>query len=62
MAYRKWDTPTDGISRKKFDRAMDAHIRRYVTAMEGVRTLEIRCQRLESALKFLISSELGEEE
>ncbi len=26
----RYDTPTDGISRKKFDRAMDAHIRRHV--------------------------------
>ncbi len=26
----RYDTPTDGISRKQFDRAMDSHVRRYV--------------------------------
>ncbi len=31
MPYKKrWDTPTDGISRKMFDRANDRHVRRYV--------------------------------
>lgn len=49
---KKWDTPTDGISRKKFDRAMDAHIRRYATAMEAIRDLEIRSKALELKVGF----------
>lgn len=43
---KKWDTPTDGISRKQFDRAMDSHIRRYVQAMTAIRELELAVARL----------------
>ncbi len=51
MAYRKrYDTPTDGISRKQFDRAMDSHIRRYATAMEAIRALEISVKEIEDGL------------
>ncbi len=46
----RYDTPTDGISRKKFDRAMDSHIRRYATAMEAILALEKGQARLWRAL------------
>ncbi len=36
----RYDTPTDGISRKMFDRAMDKHIRRYAILAERVAALE----------------------
>ncbi len=55
---KKWDTPTDGISRKQFDRAMDSHIRRYVKLAEDVRALKALYARLSAVL----ASEVTEEE
>lgn len=55
---KRWDTPTDGISRKQFDRAMDSHIRRYATAMEAITDLE----RKVSILQTVFSRLAGEEE
>ncbi len=44
----KYDTPTDGISRKKFDRAMDQHIRRYATLSNELAEFRVRLKRIES--------------
>ncbi len=54
----KYDTPTDGISRKQFDRAMDKHIRRYVKMAERVSTLSAEV----STLKLRISNGKSAEE
>ncbi len=35
----RYDTPTDGISKKVFDRANDKHIRRYVRCQEDIAEL-----------------------
>ncbi len=55
---KKWDTPTDGISRKQFDRAMDSHIRRYAILSGEVMGFEKRIRRLER----LALGKLAEEE
>ncbi len=58
---KRWDTPTDGISRKKFDRAMDQHIRRYAILSKELAELHTRVRRLErTAVKY--ADEQGEEE
>lgn len=59
--YNRWDTPTDGISRKQFDRAMDGHIRRYVTAMEAIRALEIQVAKLTVGYSHLEKEELEQD-
>ncbi len=43
-----YDTPTDGISKKVFDRYKDGQVRRHVQTME-------RIQQLEAEVKFLHS-------
>ncbi len=43
---KRWDTPTDGISRKQFDRVNDGHIRRYVKVVRRVEILEKKLQNL----------------
>jgi len=53
MSQRRWDTPTDGISRKKFDRAMDSHVRRHVRAMEEIEELQQKVKRLDKVLAVL---------
>jgi len=37
---RKYDTPTDAISQKKFDRENDKHVRRYVALKQRVEQIE----------------------
>lgn len=59
---KRWDTPTDGISRKQFDRAMDAHIRRYVSAMEAIRSLEVSVATLMKRKFIPVGLHLEEEE
>ncbi len=59
LMAKRWDTPTDGISRKMFDRAMDKHIRRYAVLAERVADLE---RHLQGALRRVIANEIGEEE
>ncbi len=51
--YRRvaYDTPTDGISRKKFDRAMDTHIRRYVKLAGRVAAIEKQLRSYRSAFQ-----------
>ncbi len=44
-----YDTPTDGISKKVFDRYKDAQVTKYVRTQERVRELEIRIRRLEGS-------------
>ncbi len=38
---KRWDTPTDGISRKQFDRAMDSHIRRYTILAQEIAEIRL---------------------
>ncbi len=47
---RKWDTPTDAISRKVFDRHKDQMVRRHVDCMERIRALEGQIKRLVAEL------------
>ncbi len=56
---KKWDTPTDGISRKVFDRAMDSHIRRYVALRQEFDDLRRDVQRV---IHWLQKPAQGEEE
>ncbi len=58
---KRWDTPTDGISRKVFDRAMDSHIRRYATAMSAIRDLEVAVKAILALLADPSSEEIEEE-
>ncbi len=54
----RYDTPTDGISRKQFDRAMDSHIRRYAILAEELREIRTRVNRMEKlALAVLADAE-----
>ncbi len=46
----KYDTPTDGISRKQFDRAMDSHIRRYIIVKQEVADLQKAVSHLQKRL------------
>lgn len=39
MPYKKWDTPTDAVSQKKFDRYADKQVRKYVELKQEVREL-----------------------
>ncbi len=48
---KRWDTPTDGISRKKFDRAMDQHIRRYVKMAGRVAAIEKQLRSYRTAFQ-----------
>ncbi len=56
---KKWDTPTDGISRKVFDRAMDSYIRRYVALRQEFDDLRRDVQRV---IHWLQKPAQGEEE
>ncbi len=42
----KWDTPTDGISRKVFDRYKDTQVRKYVELSQEVRRLRLMIKQL----------------
>ncbi len=48
----RYDTPTDGISRKKFDRAMDSHIRRYTVLANELSDLRKEFKRLEAIVRI----------
>ncbi len=58
----RWDTPTDGISRKVFDRYKDASVRRYVGLSTVVRDLAVRVARLERRMTRLWALHDGETE
>ncbi len=49
----RYDTPTDGISRKMFDRVMDAHVRRYVQLKESLVSVERHLAKLQSRIDTL---------
>ncbi len=53
MSKRRWDTPTDGISRKMFDRAMDQHIRRYVQLKEALVSVERHLAKLSATVETI---------
>ncbi len=46
-----YDTPTDGISRKVFDRYKDQQATKYLRVMERIRELENLLSRIEAALR-----------
>ncbi len=48
--FRKWDTPTDGVSRKVFDRYKDQQTTRYVRVSNDIRSLEQDIKVLRSML------------
>ncbi len=62
LSYRKWDTPTDAISRKVFDRFKDVQVRRHVQQAEMIRDLAGRVQKLEQFLVGLSTSLARDEE
>ncbi len=45
-----WDTPTDGVSRKMFDRYKDQQVRRYVRLAEDIREVRMDLRELISLL------------
>ncbi len=49
----RYDTPTDGISRKKFDHAMDSHIRRYSKLATKVEDLQRHVARILQMIHLL---------
>ncbi len=59
---KRWDTPTDGISRKQFDRAMDSHIRRYALLAEEVRDLGLEVIRLRKVVGVCMEGAMIDEE
>ncbi len=52
-----YDTPTDGISKKVFDRYKDQQVRRHVQTMEAIRLLEKAVHRLQLGLEGLQEEE-----
>ncbi len=41
-----YNTPTDAVSQKKFDRSNDQHIRRYVRLSEEVKAIRLQLKAL----------------
>ncbi len=62
LMAKKWDTPTDGISRKMFDRAMDTHIRRYAILSDEVAEIRRDLAAWRAFQKLLEESKESEEE
>ncbi len=62
MSRKLWDTPTDGISRKAFDRAMDSHIRRYTILSNEVAELRRIVIRWERTLSKVLEQEEKEQD
>ncbi len=58
----RYDTPTDGISRKQFDRAMDTHIRRYANLAQRFTEHAALIKSLTSRLEVLEYPENSEDE
>ncbi len=59
---KRWDTPTDGISRKVFDRQKDKWVRKYVEQATFLRELNARVINLEALFLKWVDREISEEE
>ncbi len=50
-----WDTPTDGVSRKMFDRYKDQQVHRYVSLKEDLREVQKLVKQLGQDLVYILS-------